>query len=162
MVTMILDRAKLEELLAALPSELLPLSTGLDHLGVAVESIANCLPLYHDLLGLPLLYEEVVASDSVHVAVLDLGQGHLELLEPTHDDSPIANFLNKRGGGLHHLALGVRNCEEALRICGETGLRRIDEVPRPGAGGKKIGFLHPRSTGGILLELCQQDAEAST
>lgn len=157
-----IDAAKIERLVSGLPPSLRPLSTGLDHLGVAVESVASSLTLYHDLLGLPLLYEEEVASDSVRVAVLDLGHGHLELLEPTAEDSPIANFLRKRGGGLHHLALGVRDCREALRLCGEAGLRRIDEEPRPGAGGKAIGFLHPKSTGGILLELCQRLDDAST
>lgn len=157
-----LDSPAIESLLASLPPRLRPLSTGLDHLGVAVTSLCGSLPLYHELLGLPLLYQEEVESDAVRVAVLDLGHGHLELLEPTAEDSPIARFLAKRGEGLHHLALGVRDCAEALRICGEAGLRRIDEQPRTGAGGKAIGFLHPKATGGILLELCQRLDEAST
>jgi methylmalonyl-CoA/ethylmalonyl-CoA epimerase len=123
---------------------------------VAVRSLSDGLVLYRDLLGLPLLYEEVVESDGVHVAVLDLGHGHLELLEPTSDDSPIAAFLERRGEGLHHLALGVRDCASALEICGRAGIRCIDHHPRPGAGGKSIGFLHPKSTGGVLLELCQR------
>ena len=149
-----LDPRGIEAALAAVPKSLWPLSKGLDHLGVAVESLEDSLRLYHELLGLPLLYTEEVESDGVRAAVLDLGFGHLELLEATGPESPIARFLEKRGPGIHHVALAVDDCAVALRAAADAGLRLIDETPRPGAGGKNIGFVHPKSTGGVLLELC--------
>jgi methylmalonyl-CoA/ethylmalonyl-CoA epimerase len=149
------DTTRIAEILDALPAEVRPLSTGLDHLGVAVTDLDATLPLYHEMLGLELLYTETVESDKVRVAVLEFGGGHLELLEPTHEDSPVAKFIERRGAGLHHVALRVNDCAMALRAVGEAGFTLIDEVPRTGAGGKQIGFLHPKSTGGVLLELCQ-------
>ena len=145
---------RIEAALASVPDALKPLSKGLDHLGVAVEDLDTAVRFYHQLLGLPLLYHEEVESDLVRVAVLDLGYGHLELLEPTLDESPVARFMAKRGPGIHHVALAVQDCATALTAVGEAGLQLIDTEPRPGAGGKQIGFLHPRSTGGVLLELC--------
>jgi methylmalonyl-CoA epimerase len=150
-----LDPARIEEILDALPDTVRPLSTGLDHLGVAVEDLDATLPLYSQMLGLELLYVETVESDKVRVAVLEFGGGHLELLEPTDTDSPVARFIEKRGPGLHHVALRVTDCATALTAVGEAGFKLIDQVPRPGAGGKYIGFIHPKSTGGVLLELCQ-------
>mgnify|MGYP001818981724 CR=1 FL=1 len=149
------DPAKIEEILSALPDAVRPLSSGLDHLGVAVKDLDATLPLYHQMLGLELLYEETVESDKVRVAVLEFGGGHLELLEPTSEDSPVAKFIEKRGAGLHHVALRVSDCATALKAVGEAGFQLIDQVPRNGAGGKQIGFVHPKSTGGVLLELCQ-------
>ena len=111
--------------------------------------------MYHDLLGLDLLYTETVESDGVRVAVLEFGGGHLELLEPTGPESPVARFIEKRGPGLHHVALRVSDCGTALQAVADAGFELIDREPRIGAGGKLIGFLHPRSTGGVLLELCQ-------
>jgi methylmalonyl-CoA epimerase len=150
------DAAAIEAALAMLPDELRPLSRGLDHLGVAVPSLDGALRLYRDLLGLELLEMETVESDGVRVAILDLGGGHLELLEPTGPDSPVARFLEKRGPGMHHLALAVSDCAAALRTFAEAGVEMLDAVPRPGAGGKLIGFCHPKATGGLLLELCQR------
>jgi methylmalonyl-CoA epimerase len=147
--------AEIEKVLSELPAADLPLSEGLDHIGLAVESLEESLPLYRDLLGLPLLYEETVASDGVRVAVLELGGGHLELLEPTGPDSPVGRFLEKRGPGIHHVAMRVKNCATAIAAAQAAGYRLLDEKPRPGAGGKQIAFVHPRSTGGVLLELCQ-------
>ena len=149
------DPAEIARILDRLPGSLRPLSTGLDHLGIAVRSIDTTLPLYHDLLGLELLYTETVESDGLRVAVLEFGDSHLELLEPTSADSPVARFIENRGPGLHHVALGVHDCGVALSAVAEAGFSLIDTVPRPGAGGKLIGFLHPKSTGGVLLELCQ-------
>jgi methylmalonyl-CoA/ethylmalonyl-CoA epimerase len=143
------------EVLAKLPDHVKPLSTGLDHIGLAVESLQDSLPLYRDLLGLTLLYTETVESDGVKVAVLELNGGHLELLEPTGTDTPVGRFLTKRGSGIHHVALRVNDCATALTALRDAGYRMLDETPRPGAGGKRIGFVHPRSTGGVLLELCQ-------
>ena len=150
-----LDPTKIASILASLPEGVRPLSTGLDHLGVAVRDLDATLPLYHDMLGLELLYTETVESDKVRVAVLEFGGGHLELLEPTSDDSPVARFIEKRGPGLHHVALRVADCGTALRAVAEAGFTLIDQEPRTGAGGKQIGFIHPKSTGGVLLELCQ-------
>jgi len=150
-----LDPAKIRESLDGLPESIRALSTGLDHLGVAVPSLEEGLLLYRDLLGLEHLYDETVESDGVRVAVLSLGSGHLELLEPTGPDSPIAKFLEKRGPGIHHVALRVNDCATALGALKRSGVRTIDDAPRPGAGGKQIAFVHPKATGGVLLELCQ-------
>ncbi len=144
-----------QAILEKLPPEILPLSTGLDHIGLAVESLEASLPLYHELLGLPLLYQEEVVSDGVRVAVLDLGHGHLELLEPMGPETPVGRFVAKRGPGIHHVALGVKDCAQAIACFRDAGLQLLDQAPRPGAGGKQIAFVHPRSTGGVLLELCQ-------
>lgn len=154
-----LDLTKVQAVLDDLPATLRPLTTGLDHIGVAVADLESSVPLYRDLLGLPLLYTDEVATDRVKVAVFDLGKGHLELLEPTGDDSPIAKFIEKRGPGLHHVALRATDCGAALNALAEVGVRLIDETPRIGAGGAHIGFVHPKATGGILLELCQRDGD---
>ena len=150
------DTAAIELALASLPAELKPLSRGLDHLGVAVVSLDDALRLYHDLLGLEIQGIETVESDGVKVAMLDLGGSHLELLEPTGPDSPVAKFLEKRGPGMHHMALGVTDCAAALKAFADAGVQMLDTTPRKGAGGKLIGFCHPKSTGGMLLELCQR------
>lgn len=152
-----LETQQIEDALDKVPESLRPLSKGLDHLGVAVEDLEAGVRFYHELLGLPLLYREEVESDLVRVAVLDLGFGHLELLEPTGEESPVAKFLAKRGPGIHHVALAVQDCQVALQAVADAGLRLIDRSPRPGAGGKQIGFLHPKSTGGVLLELCARE-----
>jgi methylmalonyl-CoA/ethylmalonyl-CoA epimerase len=157
MTTIDLDRV--QRVLDTLPDDVRPLTTGLDHIGVAVRSLDESVPLYRDLLGLPLLYHDEVETDRVKVAVFDLGKGHLELLEPTGDDSPIAKFIEKRGPGLHHVALRATDCARALGALKEVGVRLIDEEPRGGAGGAQIGFVHPKATGGILLELCQRSGE---
>jgi methylmalonyl-CoA epimerase len=154
-----LSQSDVRAALDSLPESVRCISHGLDHLGIAVRSVDDSLILYRDLLGLELLYEETVESDGVRVAVLDLGSGHLELLEATNENSPVAAFLDRRGEGLHHLALAVDDCALALKACADAGLRLIDTQPRSGAGGKSIGFLHPRSTGGVLLELCQSVGE---
>lgn len=149
------DATKINEVLESLPPEIRPLSTGLDHLGVAVKDLDATLLLYQQMLGLKLLYTETVERDKVRVAVLEFGGGHLELLEPTSDDSPVARFIEKRGPGLHHVALRVKDCGMALKAVADAGFALIDTEPRIGAGGKVIGFIHPRATGGVLLELCQ-------
>lgn len=152
-----LDLHKVQQVLDALPASARPLVAGLDHLGIAVHSLEESVPLYRDILGLPLLYTEDVQSDGVKVAVFDLVGGHLELLEPTGPDSPIAKFIEKRGPGLHHVALRARDCAKALTALEEAGVQLIDTTPRPGAGGKNIGFVHPKATGGVLLELCERN-----
>ena len=152
------DPAEIARILDRLPDSIRPLSTGLDHLGIAVRDLEAALPLYRDLLGLELLYTETVESDGLRVAVLELGGSHLELLEATTADSPVSRLIERRGPGLHHIALGVRDCAAALSAVADSGFGLIDTVPRPGAGGKLVGFIHPKSTGGVLLELCQPGA----
>ena len=151
-----LDPELVNQALSALPRALRTLSHGLDHIGIAVPNVREALTLYRDLLGLPLVEEEGVDYDGVKVAILDLGVGLLELLEPNKPDSPVAKFLEKRGGGVHHLALRVSDCAAAIAVCKAAGLQLIDEKPRPGAHGKFIAFVHPKSTGGVLLELCER------
>jgi len=146
----------LRKAILGLPPEARPLCDGLDHLGVAVRSLEDTLPLYRDLLELPLLGTETIERDAVRVAILDLKGAHLELLEPTSDESPVAKFLSKRGPGLHHVALRVKDCAAAVRALRDAGVSMIDETPRSGASNKLIAFCHPRSTGGVLLELCQR------
>lgn len=131
---------------------------GLDHLGIAVPSIAEARPFYEATLGATFEGEEVVAEQKVRIAFFVLGSGssavRLELLEPLDEESPIAKFLAKRGPGLHHTAYRVDDVGLALRAAAGAGLRLIDHAPRRGAHGATIGFLHPQSTGGMLIELC--------
>ena len=127
----------------------------LDHIGVAVNSLEATLPLYQTLLGLELLKTELVPTEQVKVAFLNTGDCHLELLEPTSDESPIARFMAKRGPGIHHLCLKVENLPALLAKLEQAGVQLIDRVPRPGANHKRVAFVHPRATGGILLELSE-------
>jgi methylmalonyl-CoA epimerase len=135
----------------------------LDHIGIAVRDLDEGIRLYRDLLGLELERIEEVPGEQVRVAFLKLdragGRGHVELLAPTGDEGAIARFLQKRGPGLHHLAVAAQDVAAVARACREAGLELLDEQPRPGAGGKPILFLHPRSAGGVLLEICGRPAE---
>lgn len=129
-----------------------------NHIGIAVRSLANHREYYEDVLGATYEGTEDVPSQKVRVAFYRLGRGapvRLELLEPTADDSPVARFLEKRGEGLHHVAYTVAGIDERLRELGEAGIERIDERSRPGAHDMRIAFLHPKSTGGVLTELCE-------
>ncbi|MGD1101927.1 MAG: methylmalonyl Co-A mutase-associated GTPase MeaB [Terriglobia bacterium] len=126
------------------------------HLGIAVESLARTVPLFQKLLGKAPDAEESVADQKVRVAVFRLGDSHLELLESTEDDSPIARFIAKRGQGIHHLALAVPDLPEALRKLESEGVHLIDREPRVGAGNEQIAFLHPSSTAGVLIELIEE------
>lgn len=128
-----------------------------EHIGVAVKSIDAWLPFYRNLLGLLFDGIEEVPSQKVKTAFLAVGEMHVELLEPTSPESPVAKFIESRGEGVHHLALEVENLEAALAEAKAKGLRLIDELPRTGSRGIKIAFVHPKSTGGVLLELCQRD-----
>ncbi|MBO9539320.1 methylmalonyl-CoA epimerase [bacterium] len=128
----------------------------IDHLGIAVHSLADAMPMYTDGLALALHEIEEVPDQKVRTAIFEVGESRLELLEPTSPDSPIAKFLEKRGEGIHHVALGVEDVAKALAHLKEKGYRLIDEAPRPGAGGAMIAFVHPKSTHGVLLELCSR------
>ncbi|AST92416.1 methylmalonyl-CoA epimerase [Sutcliffiella cohnii] len=131
----------------------------IDHIGIAVQSIEHSLPFYTNVLKLPLLAVEEVSSQRVKVAFLKAGNCKLELLEPTSSDSPIAKFIEKRGEGIHHVALGVDNIEERIKELIEQGVPMIDSASRKGAGGADIAFLHPKAASGVLYELCEKVGE---
>jgi len=128
----------------------------IDHIGVAVEELQSSLSFYRDALGLEFKGQERVEDQGVEVAMLDLGESKLELLEPLSDESPIARHLAKRGEGIHHLAIKVEDIEAKMAEMEDAGVEFIGEEPTPGAGGKKIIFAHPKSTSGVLLELCEE------
>ena len=128
-----------------------------DHIGVAVKSIESAQKLYEDLLGLKNAGSETVQEQKVTTAFFPVGDTEVELLESTSPDGPIAKYLEKRGEGVQHIAFRVENIEEALAELKAKGVQLIDEKPRRGAGGAKIAFLHPKSTYGVLVELCQRD-----
>ena len=128
----------------------------IDHLGIATESIAEGEKFWTDALGIACEGSETVEEQGVTTAFFPVGESEVELLEPTSAESPVASFLTKKGAGIHHIAFRVENIESALNELKQKGLRLIDEVPRRGAGGAKIAFIHPRSTNGILIELCER------
>ena len=127
----------------------------IDHLGIAAKSIEEALKFWADSLGLDNVHTETVADQKVNVAMLPLGDSRIELLEPTSKDSPISKFLEKRGGGIHHIAIEVEDIEASLRQMRDAGVRLIDEAPRVGAEGCLVAFVHPSSANGVLLELVQ-------
>ncbi len=128
----------------------------IDHIGIAVASLDEALKFYRDQLGLDFKGTEVVNEQKVKVAFFPVGESKLELLESTDPDGPVGKFIAKKGEGIHHLSFRVSNIEEKLQQLQESGVSLIDEKPRFGAGGAKIAFLHPKSTGGILIELCER------
>ena len=129
----------------------------IEHLGIAVQSIEEALPYFTDVLGLEYYATEVVEDQKVKTAFLQVGEVKLELLEPTCPESTIQKFLDNGGKGVHHVAFKVEDgVTEALAMCDEKGIRLIDKAPRNGADGLKIAFLHPKSTCGILTELCEE------
>jgi methylmalonyl-CoA/ethylmalonyl-CoA epimerase len=129
--------------------------TKINHIGIAVKSIDNAIPFYRDNLGMALTGVEEVTEQKVRVAMLQVGESKIELLEPTSEDSPIANFIEKNGGGIHHIAYEVIDIEAAIAKLLADGMRLIDEKPRNGAHDTLIAFIHPKSSNGILTELCQ-------
>jgi methylmalonyl-CoA/ethylmalonyl-CoA epimerase len=129
----------------------------IEHLGIAVQNIAEVLPYYTDVLGLEFYKEEVVEDQKVKTAFLKVGEVKIELLEPTCPESTIQKFLDNGGRGIHHVAFKVEDgVSNALAQCDANGIRLIDKAPRGGADGLKIAFLHPKSTCGILTELCEE------
>jgi methylmalonyl-CoA/ethylmalonyl-CoA epimerase len=128
----------------------------IDHLGIATKSIEEALKFWENSLGLQNVHTEIVEEQKVRVAMLPIGESKIELLEPTSEDSPIAKFLEKRGGGIHHIAIEVDDIEVSLAKMKENGAKLIDETPRIGAEGCLIAFVHPQSTNGVLLELTQR------
>ncbi len=127
--------------------------TRIAHIGVAVESLDAILPLYRDLLGMP--ETPLDAADGARIAGLAAGESLVELLQPEQSDSPIGKFLAKRGPGIHHICFAVDDLDGTLERCRAAGLRLIDQQPRIGAEGKRIAFLHPSATHGVLIELSE-------
>ena len=128
-----------------------------DHIGVAVSNLEEAIKFYEEVMGLNLQGIEVVEQQKVKVAFLPIGDTEIELLESTDKEGPIAKYIEKKGEGIQHIAYRVDNIEQALDEMRSKGVRLIDEKPRYGAGGAKIAFLHPKSTYGVLIELCQRD-----
>jgi methylmalonyl-CoA/ethylmalonyl-CoA epimerase len=126
-----------------------------DHIGIATRQLDEALTLWRDVLGLQVTSTEEVTEQGVRVAMLPLGESQIELLEPLSPNSPVGRFLEKRGPGIHHVALRVTDIRAALSQLKEKGIRLIDETPRLGAGGCLVAFIHPSSANGVLLELVQ-------
>ncbi|WP_297421212.1 methylmalonyl-CoA epimerase [Thermococcus sp.] len=128
----------------------------IDHVGIAVKNLDEAIKVWEGL-GLKVDEVEEVPDQKVRTAIIHVGESRIELLEPTSEDSPIAKFIAKRGEGIHHIALGVDDIEGHLSELKGKGYRLIDEKPRPGAGGARIAFVHPKAVTGVLLELCQRN-----
>jgi methylmalonyl-CoA/ethylmalonyl-CoA epimerase len=129
----------------------------IDHIGIAVKSIDQAGKFYTDVLGLGIEDIETVAEQKVNVAFIPITDSEVELLESVEPDGPVAKYIEKRGEGIQHIAFRVDNIEQSLAELKEKGVRLIDEVPRHGAGGAKIAFIHPKETNGVLVEICERD-----
>jgi methylmalonyl-CoA epimerase len=127
----------------------------IDHIGVATDDFEGALTLYEKTLGMPLAHRETMESQGVEAALLDVGDGHVELLRPLGDDTPVGKYLAKKGPGLHHVAYAVGDIDEVLGQLKDAGIELIDEEPRVGIRDSRVAFIHPRSTGGVLTEIVQ-------
>ena len=127
----------------------------IENIGIAVTSLDEAIPFYEDVLGLKCYKTEEIEDQKVKTAFFQIGQNKIELLEGTEPDSTISKFIEKRGEGVHHVALAVNNIEGALQELKEKNIQLIDEKPRLGAEGLHIAFIHPKSAGGVLIELCE-------
>jgi len=127
----------------------------IDHIGIAVKSLREAIKVYEETLGLKVSGYDEVDEQGVRVAMLNIGESRIELLEPTRPDSAIEKFMTKRGEGIHHIAVRVENIEAALERLKSSGVRLVDSVPRRGAHGTRTAFVHPSSTHGVLLELVE-------
>lgn len=132
----------------------------IDHIGVAVHSIEETLPLYAETYAMELVHRERVEEQGVEAVLLDVGENHVELLEPLSPDTPVGKFLANRGPGLHHVAYQVEDIENVLASLKAAGVRLIDETPRVGIRDSRVAFLHPKSSGGVLTEIVQPAAGA--
>lgn len=130
-----------------------------NHIGIAVNSIETALPFYTETLGLTFEAVEHVAEQRVRVAFINAGNCKLELLEPTSPDSPVAKFIEKRGEGIHHVALSVESIEDRIQEMIKKGIPMIDKESRFGAGGANIAFMHPKASNGVLVEFCEKAAK---
>jgi methylmalonyl-CoA/ethylmalonyl-CoA epimerase len=128
----------------------------IEHLGIAVENLETAIPLYEALLNTPCYKQEAVASEGVKTAFFQVGESKIELLEASNPDSPIAKFITKNGPGFHHVAFEVEDIEAELERLQKAGFQLIHQSPKDGADNKRIAFLHPKATLGLLVELCQE------
>lgn len=129
----------------------------IDHIGIAVKDIEKALQFYRDVLHLEVENTEMVEAQGIVAACLRVGESELELLQPLHDDSPVGKFIAKKGEGIHHIALGVDDLDKAVQEAVQSGCRLVTEKPQIGVGGAKMIFIHPASTGGVLLELYERN-----
>jgi methylmalonyl-CoA/ethylmalonyl-CoA epimerase len=127
----------------------------IDHIGVATEDLDGAIALYEGTLGMPVAHRETVESQGVEAVLLDVGEGHVELLRPLGADTPVGRYLAKQGPGLHHVAYAVDDIEGALGTLKEAGIELIDAEPRIGIRDSRVAFVHPRSTGGVLTEIVE-------
>ncbi len=127
----------------------------IDHIGVAVTDLDAAIALYESSYRMELVHRETVTEQGVEAVLLDVGENHVELLQPLGDDTPVGRFLARNGAGLHHVAYQTQDIDEALERLKARGLRLIDETPRTGIRGSRVAFLHPRATGGVLTEIVQ-------
>jgi methylmalonyl-CoA/ethylmalonyl-CoA epimerase len=130
----------------------------IDHIGVATEDIDGALALYEQTFAMPLVHRETVESQGVEAALLDVGDGHVELLRPLAEDTPVGKYLAKRGPGLHHVAYAVEDIDATLGRLKDAGVELIDSEARPGIRNSRVAFLHPRATGGVLTEIVEPEA----
>lgn len=128
----------------------------IEHIGIAVKSLEEAIPFWENMLGLKCYAIEEVKDQKVKTAFFQIGQTKIELLETTDPEGPIGKFIEKKGAGLHHLALSVTNIEDNLKELEKKGVQLIDKIPRKGAEGLDIAFLHPKATQGVLIELCER------
>jgi methylmalonyl-CoA/ethylmalonyl-CoA epimerase len=127
----------------------------IDHIGVATDDLDGAIALYEDTLGMPVAHRETVESQGVEAVLLDVGEGHVELLRPLGADTPVGKYLERKGPGLHHVAYAVDDIESALGSLKEAGIEMIDTEPRVGIRDSRVAFVHPRSTGGVLTEIVE-------
>ncbi len=133
-----------------------PLFTEIDHVAIAVRDLDTAVTYYRDTFGAEVAHRERVESDGVEEALIKVADSYIQLLEPTRDDSPVAQYLERRGEGLHHVGYRVADCAAALQAVKDGGGRVIDEVPRPGSRGTTVAFIHPKTAFGTLIELVQE------
>lgn len=131
----------------------------IDHIGIAVEDLDAAISVYGNGLGMDAVHREVIEEQGVEAVLLDIGDGHVELLRPLGEETPVGRFVARHGYGVHHIAYRVGDIEAALERLTEAGIRLIDRTPRTGIRGSRIAFLHPKSTGGVLTEIVQPAEE---
>lgn len=129
--------------------------THIEHIGIAVKNLDEAIPFYENVFGLECYAVEEVADQKVKTAFFKVGDTKIELLEPTDEEGPIGKYIEKKGEGIHHMAFAVKELDKKLKVAEEQGVRLIDKQPRQGAEGLNIAFLHPKSTFGVLTELCE-------
>ena len=127
----------------------------IDHIGVAVEDIDTALAIYEEQFEMAVTHRETVEAQGVEAVLLEVGEGHVELLRPLAPDTPVGKFLERKGKGLHHVAYSVEDIDATLERVGALGFELIDAAPRPGIGGTRVAFIHPRSLGGVLTEIVE-------